>query len=273
MKTLLLYFLLTHSNPADYENLIKASVHILTYGPKHQCNDCDQEHDLVTHGSGTIISSFADNDKYYNYVLTASHLFNKSEDFVVEVFDEREELIGAYKGKVWLKTKSSDGDPDLALLGFESDKQLPFVTIAAEDYQIKVGDRVFQVGCPGGEAPPKPLADNIQIVAIDQREGASNFECSRLLAGGRSGGGLFSSAKELIGITCRTDHKKKVGIYSSLKEIYKFLKDTEFKSLLRPSQKEARLSGRVFYRDIFSVNIANDCCPSFNGVVFVKRPF
>lgn len=175
------------------------------------------------HGSGIIINSLPrDNDKDFDtLILTATHLFDNKvkEEVWVSVFDNQEIK---YKAEIVKKTPLGKNDPDLALIKIKTLRQMPFVKIAPASYELKVGEPVIQIGCPNGEKPPKIMAGNVTITAINKYLGYGNIECSGEPEEGRSGGALLNTQYEIIGICNNREPKEKKGIYSSLAEIRKF---------------------------------------------------
>jgi serine protease Do len=88
-----------------------------------------------------------------------------------------------------------DGERDLALLKVQAD--LPYVTLGdSEDVQI--GDEVISIGSPLGL---KNTVANGVVSNLIEIEGQPFIQTTAPISEGSSGGGLFNSQGELIGIT------------------------------------------------------------------------
>mgnify|MGYP001604435828 CR=1 FL=1 len=223
MNFLILAFtlFLFDENPI-FKNALNASVYISIESEKAR-----------SHGSGVIISSLPEKNgrDFDTYILTATHLFDEKikEEIWVSVFDNQEIK---YKAEICKKTKLADNEPDLTLIKIKTLRQMAFVKIADANYELKVGESVIQIGCPNGKRPPTIMEGNPIITAINRYLGYGNIECSGEPQEGRSGGGLFNSLYEIIGICNNREPKEKKGIYTSLAEIRKFLTGPEWQFLI-----------------------------------------
>jgi S1-C subfamily serine protease len=179
-------------------------------------------------GSGTIIERFDTSiDNIFEYrVLTNAHVVyrrlvgrivgvdifsGKTKKQIwdtgcqVAVFDPLEEIYEYYKAKVLVE----DSMFDLAILSFESEKELAVVKIASEDIlsNIRVFDEVFVIGCQYGNNPGPTFGILTEILTkIDGDNIWCVYSGTAQMAPGSSGGGLFKKHEGhyyLIGIPFR----------------------------------------------------------------------
>jgi S1-C subfamily serine protease len=229
---LLIALALVRPTEVNFQTLENASVRIIATD-KQDCPNCKKKHG--SYGSGTIIKSFKEGDVFVNYLVTARHVVDKDEEILVEIFED-DKSLGGCQGELLLKSGNKKGDSDVALIKFTSSRLLTAVSVADDDYELKVGDLVITVGCPHGTIPPKALNTNIKVKAVSVGgESAYLIECEKIPEQGRSGGGLFNKSGQLVGI-CNAQHDcpscGKIGIYSSWKEIIKLIKGTKYEFLL-----------------------------------------
>lgn len=183
---------------------------------------------IVGSGSGTIIDRLdTDTENMYEYrVLTNAHITHsrfisrlkkvdaitgKVETQIVDmgcqivIFNHQEGSRYDYKAIIIIE----DTVNDLALLSFNSDRELDVAKIAREEMlkQVRVFDEVFVVGCQFGETPIPTIGIISQI-----RRGTNNekewvvYLSTAQIAPGSSGGGLFKKYDGhyyLIGIPYR----------------------------------------------------------------------
>lgn len=83
-----------------------------------------------------------------------------------------------------------------------------------------MGDRVHSVGCNHG-ALPTVLSS--RVTALDRIIGPPSIETSGAPVEGRSGGGLFNHAGQLIGVCFAADEVANEGIYAGLRSIHEEL--------------------------------------------------
>lgn len=161
-------------------------------------------------GTGTIVYSIAGQSA----ILTCAHVFKEvSADaaIIVEVFRNGEVL------KYPAQIIGGDHDSDVAFLKILNTSPLPTVAIAR---QLGLGkdDAVFSIGCNNGDRPTRM---NMNVVAVDRYEGPENVVCTKDPIQGRSGGGLFNTSGELVGVCSGAFRKAQEGLYSGVKPIYK----------------------------------------------------
>lgn len=169
-------------------------------------------------GTGTII----DARQGKALVLTCGHLFRDSKgQGVVEITLFRAgaqgaEPIGSAQGQLI----DYDLDRDLAILCFETGNAVAVTPLAPRGTTLSVNAPATSVGCGHG-ANPTPWETS--ITAVNRYQGHPNVEAARAPEEGRSGGGLFDAAGQLIGVCYAADHQANEGLYASLDSIYQKL--------------------------------------------------
>lgn len=135
-------------------------------------------------GSGFIIDPSG-------YVVTNHHVVAESDDITVTLHDDTK-----YPAKV----VGRDSKTDLALLKIESKKPLPFVKFGNSD-TMRVGDWVIAIGNPFG------LGGSVSAGIVSARSRNINagpfddfIQTDAAINRGNSGGPLFNSAGEVIGV-------------------------------------------------------------------------
>lgn len=170
-------------------------------------------------GTGTVIDSRSGKA----LVLTCGHLFRESKgQGAVQITMFRAgpngaEPAGAAQGQVI----DFDLDRDLALVVFETSGQQVAVTpVAPRQTQLIAEAPVTSVGCGHGE---NPTPWESRITAVNRYQGHPNVEVARAPEEGRSGGGLFNAAGQLIGVCYAADPQGNEGLYASIESIYQKL--------------------------------------------------
>ncbi len=175
-------------------------------------------------GSGTIIDvSGAD-----ALVVTCGHIFRDSQG----------------KGKITVdlfaggQVRSVEG----RLLAYEADKRdIGFVVIrpgstiapvpvATKQQQLQVGLAAFSIGCNRGAAP---TVEQTRVTAVNRYAHGPNLEIEGQPVDGRSGGGLFSTTGELIGVCNAADFQENKGLYASLPLVHEYLAKLGLNRLIR----------------------------------------
>jgi hypothetical protein len=165
-------------------------------------------------GTGTII----DAREGKALVLTCGHLFRSSKGkgaIEISLFTpgpNGAELLTTVEGTL----VDFDLDRDLALVCFAPEGEVSIAPVAPVGVEMKVGDPATAVGCAHG-ANPEPWAT--QITAIDRYQGTPNIEAARAPVEGRSGGGLFNAAGQLVGVCNAADPQRDEGLYAALGSI------------------------------------------------------
>jgi S1-C subfamily serine protease len=173
-----------------------------------------QDQDGRSTGSGTIV----DAREGKALVLTCGHLFRASagkgpiEISLFAAGQKGAELHGTAEGTLI----HYDLERDLALVCFVPKASVEVTPIAPAGTQTQPGAAVSSVGCEHG-ANPTPWSS--RITAVDRFKGHPNIEASPAPVEGRSGGGLFNDAGQLIGVCYAADPQGNEGLYASLPSI------------------------------------------------------
>ncbi len=169
-------------------------------------------------GTGTII----DARQGKALVLTCGHLFRESNgQGVVDVTLFRNGAQGAEQiGSAQAQVIDFDLDRDLALICFETTSPVAVTPLAPRGSALAVEAPVTSVGCGHG-ANPTPW--ETRITAVNRYQGHANVEAARAPEEGRSGGGLFNAAGQLIGVCFAADPQGNEGLYASIDSIYQKL--------------------------------------------------
>jgi thiol-disulfide isomerase/thioredoxin len=169
-----------------------------------------------SYGTGAII----DTRQGEALVLTCGHLFRtpdgKTPQVVVETFDAApsgvrvaDELAG--------EIISYDLKRDVGLVSIRPKQPVQIATVASSPQGIEVNARVWNVGCNQGQ---DPTVRSSLITAIDRYHGPPNIETSGAPVVGRSGGPLFNSQGQVIGVCYAADEKDDEGLYAGLGSLH-----------------------------------------------------
>jgi S1-C subfamily serine protease len=177
-------------------------------------------------GTGSIIHSVQGE----SIILTCAHLFRDSgsnPNVIVDVFKDGRVL--KYPAKVVRGNHHSD----LAILQIQNKEPLPRVSLAPMDEEVAEGASAFSIGCNQGQ-PPSHLA--VKVVSLDRYDVniPSHLVCSVDPAVGRSGGGLFNDAGQLIGVCSCADREQHEGLYMGREPIHALFEKAGLTSLLTP---------------------------------------
>jgi S1-C subfamily serine protease len=215
----------TAAQPEPYTNLLAATVRLRM-----------QETSGQAYGTGTIIDARKDQA----LVITCGHLFRKSKGegpLSVEVF---ERVAGGVRaaGEVPAQLVAYDLERDLALVGIWPTGAVAVAPVAPKGTAIDRGDRVVSVGCSNGK---DPTALESRVTTLDRYESPPNIEATGAPVQGRSGGGLFNDAGQLIGVCFAADYEGNEGLYASLESIQEELAENGLSDIyLRVAGEPAR---------------------------------
>ena len=131
-------------------------------------------------------------------------------------------------------------DRDVGLISFRPTVK-PQVAKIALQKNYRKGDLVFSIGCDHGDDPTMQMT---KITSIDRYHGASNIEIAGQPVDGRSGGGLFTSEGELIGVCNAADPTDDEGIYAALPAIQKHLVANGMRHLVTGQPQAGRLAAQ-----------------------------
>jgi S1-C subfamily serine protease len=186
-------------------------------------------------GSGTVVDSRSGR----TLIVTCGHIFRDMDDSTkVEVDLFASGAPRTYVGTVY----SYDYDADVGLISVPTDTAVASVPMAPVQLALKQGDRVACIGCSGGNDPSR---EQLTVTAINKYDGPDNIECTGTPVQGRSGGGLFNTSGELVGVCIAADQKADLGLYAHAFAIHRLLDECKLTYLYRtpesPATAEAEL--------------------------------
>jgi len=179
-------------------------------------------------GTGTII----DTREGDALVLTCGHLFRESErqpQVLIEIYRYQADGLQVVE-KVAGTVESFDLERDVALVSMHPKQQVKVVPVAA-NFGERVNDRVWSVGCDLGA---DPTVRDSRVTDIDRYHGPPNIETSGAPIQGRSGGGLFNSRGEVIGVCFAADVEGDEGLYSGLASVHAELDGLGLQAIYNP---------------------------------------
>lgn len=169
-----------------------------------------------SYGTGTII----DTRQGEALVLTCGHLFRtpdgKTPQVVVETFEATPsgvQVVEQLAGEII----SFDLNRDIGLVSVRPKQTVQVARVAASPQAIDVNARVWSVGCNQGA---EPTVRSSLVTALDRYHGPPNIETSGAPVVGRSGGPLFNSQGEVIGVCYAADEKDDEGLYAGLGSLH-----------------------------------------------------
>jgi len=172
-------------------------------------------------GSGSILL----NRESDTIILTCAHLFRdaaKPYQSEVEVFH----ATGANRYPA--KVLKGDFEHDVAVLSIQTPQALPVIQISSR--KLQRNEDVFNVGCRLGA---EPTAFTMEFKGLTN-DGL--LMCSRYPAQGRSGGGLFDTQGDLVGICVAADRLANRGLYVPREPVYNILNRAGVKLTQRRAQ-------------------------------------
>lgn len=161
-------------------------------------------------GTGTIIDTHFDeqSQQHEALVVTCGHLFKSSGGkgkIEVELF-----APGA-RSPVAGELLDYDEHLDIALVSIWPGVKVTPVVVAGPGDVVRPQDVVFTVGCSEGQ---DPTVERSKIHAVNRYANRPNLTVGGRPAQGRSGGGLFNAAGQLIGVCNADDPADGEGIYA-----------------------------------------------------------
>jgi S1-C subfamily serine protease len=166
-------------------------------------------------GSGTII----DSSDRGAVVLTCGHLFRdwtKSSVITVERFEGGVPV--RYPAEL---IDYQIDDIDIGVLVINPGRIVPSARVAMRLDALREGDDVFSVGCNHGDAPSRR---DSRVTKLNRYIGSPNIETAGAPVQGRSGGGLFNSSGELVGICFAADTELDEGLYCGTQSVLERLR-------------------------------------------------
>lgn len=190
-------------------------------------------------GSGTIIES----GQGVARIVTCGHIFrdfNQSSTIEVDISPARQPQV--LSGELI----KYDLDSDVGLLQVAASETLPTSPVARAMQAARPADRVVSIGCSGGQPPTR---EELEVTAINPYIGPENLECTGIPVQGRSGGGLFKTTGELIGICIAADPKRERGVYAGLGAVHNLLQQAGLAYLYEPVPPPRQETEFILARD------------------------
>jgi thiol-disulfide isomerase/thioredoxin len=111
---------------------------------------------------------------------------------------------------------------------FEMLGEVPVTPVAPLGTQLEPGAPVTSVGCSHGE---NPTAWSSRITTINRYQGYPNVEAARAPVEGRSGGPLYNSQGQVIGVCFAANPEDDEGLYASLASIHAKLDELQMSAV------------------------------------------
>jgi hypothetical protein len=179
----------------------------------------------VATGSGTII----DGDATGALVMTCAHVLRgASATFRVEVFGPglvSGRSIGPAVASFLGTAFDRDDRLDVGLIRFRPGRDLVASPLAPESWAPDPAISLCSVGCSQGADPsafPERFARRVELTGGSGKY--SGLQCDREPAHGRSGGGLFNQAGELVGVCDMANSAERCGYYASPESLREILR-------------------------------------------------
>jgi len=175
-------------------------------------------------GSGTIVHA----ESGQALVVTCAHLFRESKgngQIVVDVFGPGDSR------QVPGKLISYELDNDVALVAIDAQGPVTVAPVAPSKNAYAVGSSVINIGCNHGE---DPTLRRSEITSLDKYLGPGRIVVAGRPVEGRSGGGLFNSEGQLIGICHAADPQDNEGLYAALPLVHTELDDAHLAHVYQP---------------------------------------
>ncbi len=199
----------------------------------------------TSQGTGTIIASI-DGE---TLVLTAAHVVRDQGPIVVELhrFNLGVERFapqpGSWPRRVQAVVAASDAAADLAVLKIEKMRALPYVArLAHRATDPTAGSQVTSIGIDLGTELAAWTSLVVEILSFklnDSREERQFLITEQVPEHGRSGGGLFGSGGELVGVCvghAELLKGKRMGVFGSLESIRLLLDDHQMTAAIARSE-------------------------------------
>jgi len=214
----------------------------------------------TSQGTGTIIASI-DGE---TLVLTAAHVVRDRGPIVVELhrFNLGVERTAAPPGS-WPRlanavVAASDAAADLAVLKIEKMRALPYVArLAHKATDPPAGSEVTSIGIDLGTelaAWTSLVVETLSFKLNDSREERQFLITDQVPEHGRSGGGLFGTGGELVGVCvghAEVLKGRRMGVFVSLENIRLLLDDHKLTAAITRSEaRRARRTGQTTRRDL-----------------------
>ena len=157
-------------------------------------------------GTGTVIHSVPGQST----ILTCAHIFKDADaNAAIEVDVFQGDKVLKYPATVI----GGDHNADIAIIQIKNTSALPAAKVAFENSAVRPKESLFSIGCSNGD-PPTRLKMN--VIEVNRFEGPATILCTNAPTQGRSGGGLFNSKNQLVGVCSAADYKAGEGLYCGI---------------------------------------------------------
>ncbi len=164
-------------------------------------------------GSGFIINNSG-------YVITNHHVIDNSNNFTA-VFQNKD---GGAGEKIDMDLIAFDADADISLLKLKNQKKYSYVSLGDDD-KISEGEKIVAIGSPQGII--NTVSEGI-VSGIRNIKNMKYIQISAAVSPGSSGGALFNSEGEVIGMpTFKVRNAENLNFAVSSKDIKKFLNSSQ----------------------------------------------
>ncbi len=171
------------------------------------------EADSLSFATGTIVHSHGNEA----IVLTCGHVFRENQG-AGEITAEYGWLPGDRQQIARGQLLTYDAGPrDVALVRIVAETPLPAIPVAPPKMVVSQQDQVFTIGCDHGQPP---TIRRTRIKNLSNYDGVDKYDIFGRPVEGRSGGGMFSSGGQLLGVCNAAAVDFDEGIYSSLPNIW-----------------------------------------------------
>ncbi len=193
-------------------------------------------------GTGTVI----DARKGEALVVTCAHLFRNEEgQALTDTSRMKAEFYAPSPNGPQVTQQSGvvlishDFDSDVALVSVRPQSPVPAVKVASSTASIVVGDAISTVGCDLGANPSVRTG---QLVSHNPTHKPANIVATGAPIQGRSGGGIFNSRGELIGVCFGSDEKANEGLYATLESVHAQLDKLNLSDIYRGNNSPMTLA-------------------------------
>jgi len=170
-----------------------------------------EDENSMSFGTGTMI----DQVNGEVLVITCGHLFRDLKPTTrILVEAPVNGQLGQFVGTV-IDYKCDE--TDIGLLSFKAGVDVPVARLLPRGTALQEGESVASFGCDGGADPTRR---DSQITKLNRYLGPSKVEVASAPVQGRSGGGLFNQAGQLIGVCYAADKELDEGLYSGPEVVY-----------------------------------------------------
>lgn len=183
-------------------------------------------------GTGTIV----DAREGEALVLTCGHIFRDSQGKGRISIDLFAPALNNLPGRLI----SYDLDSDVALVAFRPGGPVTVARIAPAMYTVREGDAVTTVGCDHGQAP---TAIASRVLSVNRFQGQPNLQVAGQPVQGRSGGGLFSTDGQVIGVCNAADPQDNQGLFAALGAIHAELDEMQLSDIYQGDSVAAATPG------------------------------